>query len=95
MLGAEQKGDSLLVSIKTDQPWEGKLFFDKKRFKENMKLPIDWPRINQFPEWFTVERDRKYVMVDIDQKKRSNPGSSDLINGIDIKIEGEQRFIVY
>jgi hypothetical protein len=95
MLGAEQKGDSLLVLIKTDQPWEGKLFFDKKRFKENMKLPIDWPRINQFPEWFTVERDRKYVMIDVDQTKRSNPGGSDLINGIDIKIEGEQRFIVY
>jgi hypothetical protein len=25
-----------------------------------MRLPIDWPRINQFPEWFTVEADRGY-----------------------------------
>ena len=23
-----------------------------------MHLPLDWPRINQFPEYFTVEKDK-------------------------------------
>jgi hypothetical protein len=54
-LGAEQKGDSLLITLRSSEPWKGKLYFDYSRFKENMKLPIDWPRINQFPEWFTVK----------------------------------------
>ena len=54
LLGAEQKGDSLLITLKSAEPWKGKLYFDYPRSKENMKLPMDWPRINQFPEWFTV-----------------------------------------
>ena len=43
LLGAEQKGDSLLITLKSAQPWQGKLYFDYPRSKENMKLPMDYP----------------------------------------------------
>ena len=59
-LGAVRDGNSLHVVLSADQPWTGKLVFDRPRHAENLKLPTDWPRINQFPEWFTVERDRDY-----------------------------------
>ena len=39
---------------------EGRLLFDVPRHKTVMHMPIDWPRINQFPEWFTVQADRQY-----------------------------------
>jgi hypothetical protein len=29
-----------------------------------MHLPFDWPRINQFPEWFTVEEGKRYRVLD-------------------------------
>ncbi|MEM9676200.1 MAG: hypothetical protein AAF992_26655, partial [Bacteroidota bacterium] len=51
-LGAVREGDDLLLSLTTDQPWEGKLMFDSPRHQTVMNLPTDWPRINQFPEWF-------------------------------------------
>ncbi|MCF7847542.1 MAG: hypothetical protein K9M45_01730 [Kiritimatiellales bacterium] len=35
--------------------------FEKGAVKDgNQKLPIDYPRINQFPEWFAVKADGKY-----------------------------------
>jgi len=30
-----------------------------------MKMPLDWPRINQFPEWFTVEDAAAYTVEDL------------------------------
>jgi len=95
LLGAEQKGDSLLISIKSELPWKGKLFFDKPRHRTNMKLPMDWARINQFPEWFTADRDREYRLLDYDQSKPNKYQGKQLIDGIDIEITDNKRMVVY
>ena len=94
-LGAEQKGDSLLISIKSGEPWSGKLFFDKARYKENMNLPVDWPRINQFPEWVTIEKDGDYQLVDIDRKAIKNHKGDELLQGIELDIVDEKKLILY
>tara|TARA_R100000935_G_scaffold57328_2_gene91036 strand:- start:8308 stop:9918 length:1611 start_codon:yes stop_codon:yes gene_type:complete len=95
LLGAEQKGDSLLISIKSEKPWKGKLYFDKPRHKTNMKLPMDWARINQFPEWFTADKDREYTLQDYDQYELTKYPGNQLIDGIDIEIEDNKRMVVY
>jgi hypothetical protein len=59
-LGAVRSGDTLAVVVSAEQPWEGMLVFDRPRHAENLKLPADWPRINQFPEWFTVQAGKRY-----------------------------------
>lgn len=59
-LGAVREGDRLLVSLTAGRPWSGRVRFDRARHKEYLRLPTDYPRINQFPEWFTVERERGY-----------------------------------
>ena len=46
-----------------DQPWSGKLIFDRARHKEVMHLPLDYPRINKFPEWFTVQSAKRYAFT--------------------------------
>lgn len=53
-LGAVRDGAAIRLSVSADQPWTGRLLFDRPRHREIMKLPVDYPRINQFPEWFTL-----------------------------------------
>lgn len=59
-LGAVREGDTLTVVLSAEKPWSGTLVFDRPRHAENLRLPVDWPRINQFPEWFTVQREKTY-----------------------------------
>lgn len=94
-IGAAQKGDSLLISLQTDEPWQGQLYFDKKRHKENMNLPIDWPRINQFPEWFTVEDERAYKIVDLGDRLVTEYTGSQLKRSINLQVAGEKKMIIY
>ncbi len=47
-------------TISADWSWHGTLRFDIPRHKENLNLPEDYPRLNQFPEWFTVEKGTTY-----------------------------------
>ena len=53
-VGAVRDGDRLYLSLTAEQAWSGKLVFDRPRHKTLMHLPLDYPRINQFPEWFTL-----------------------------------------
>lgn len=46
--------------VACDWPYEGKLRFDIPRHAEQMHMPADYPRLNQFPEWFTVPREGVY-----------------------------------
>ena len=95
LLGAEQKGDSLYISIKSEKPWSGKLYFDFKRYKENLHLPIDWPRINQFPQWYAVGMDENYSIIDINDGERISKKGAELKEGIAMDIAGEKKLIVF
>lgn len=61
-LGAVREGDTVRIVVSAGQSWSGTLVFDRPRHAENLKLPADWPRINQFPEWFTVQAGRRYTV---------------------------------
>ncbi len=83
-IGAVRDGDKLLISLTADQPWSGKLIFDRPRHKTNMHLPLDYPRINQFPEWFTVVPDKRYTVG-----TRTFTGEA-LASGIPITLEASK-----
>jgi pimeloyl-ACP methyl ester carboxylesterase len=60
-LGAARLPDGTVqVFLAADWPWSGKLRFDRTRHHDRMYLPVDYPRINQFPEWFTVSAVQEY-----------------------------------
>ena len=89
-LGSVRKDNKIYISIEADQPWEGKLIFDQKRHKSIMNLPLDWPRINQFPEWFTANPESNYK-TNIDGKSTIES----LSQGLDISIaSGETHIII-
>lgn len=59
-LGAAQTDEGLVVVLKSDKPWSGRLCFDMPRHREYMGFAKDWPRMNTLPEWFTVDFGREY-----------------------------------
>jgi hypothetical protein len=63
-LGAVRDGDAVLLSVAAGEAWSGRIVFDRPRHRDFLHLPLDYPRINQFPEWFTVESERRYTVRD-------------------------------
>jgi hypothetical protein len=61
--------------------------FDKKRFSEYMHLPVDWPRINQFPEYFTVEKGDNYSFNKEPNTNSQVVEGSVLANGYPVKVK--------
>lgn len=60
-LGAARGTDgATCFVVQSDWPWRGKLRFDIPRHAEYLHLPVDYPRLNQFPEWFTVSPGGEY-----------------------------------
>ncbi len=67
-IGAVRDEDGTVhVSVTPEYVWHGALRFDRKRHEEYFHMPLDYPRINQFPEWFTVEPARRYEVTRDDQ----------------------------
>ena len=91
-LGAEMRGDSLLVSLQApDQDWTGRLYFDKARHRDQMKMPLDWPRINQFPEWFSVTAGKMYRIWDENGKHLSDLPGYKLLEGVPVKLKASEK----
>lgn len=94
-VGAVREGDELHVVLAADAAWEGMLRFDVPRHRTHLNLPMDYPRINQFPEWFTVEADAAYSLTGSDGDQREVAGRA-LAAGIPVVLSegGEQRILV-
>lgn len=73
-VGAHLDHGVLHVTLSATQAWSGRLVFDRPRHKLFMRLPLDYARINQFPEWFTALADAEYQV-------RSTRGDSRLQRG--------------
>jgi len=80
--GAEFENNTLYLSLKTETEWEGKIIFDTPRSEDILKLPIDWPRINQFPEWYTVNSAKKYRVLNHTSSVEEVYSGVDLAEGI-------------
>jgi hypothetical protein len=91
--GTEMKDGKLLIAISADKPWEGKLTFDYPRHKEILHLPIDYPRINQFPEWFTVNDEKDYKLMDYNSKTTTVLTGKALKEGIHININSAEIYL--
>ena len=74
-LGAVMDHGQLKIAVSCESGWEGKLVFDFPRYRNNMHYPFDYPRINQFQQWFVPEKEKKYSV------KREHDNKADLIKG--------------
>jgi len=87
IFGAMQDGDTLKIALRAEKPWQGKLIFDRPRHKTIMKLPLDWPRINQFPEWFTVKAERNYTLADLTSNSKTTYTGGQLQEGMTVNLQ--------
>lgn len=95
-LGAEMIGDTLYIAIQSPISWEGQLHFDKARHAANLNMPVDWPRINQFSEWCTIDPSRNYQLRDVQEGTSKEIKGESLINGLNLKLEAREnkRFVL-
>jgi len=83
-LGATRTNEGLVLVIRSDKPWSGKLCFDIPRHREYMGFEKDWPRMNTLPEWFTVEPARQYTIRDLDTGSQTPRTGRQLREGWDL-----------
>ncbi len=94
-IGAAMNENNVLFSIDVAEDWQGLLKFDTQRHKTIMHMPQDWPRINQFPEWFTSEDHLNYQLIDLQEKKSAYYSGEQLNNGILVSLKkGRHKFIL-
>jgi hypothetical protein len=95
IFGAVQDGDALKIALRAENPWQGRLIFDVPRHKTIMKMPLDWPRINQFPEWFTVDNEKRYTGRDLTSNSKQIYTGKQLHEGIAIDLQGgDERLLI-
>ncbi len=87
-LGAVRDEETVRVSLFSEEPWKGQIIFDKARHKLFMRLPMDYPRINQFPEWFVAEAEKRYSVRDAAAGTASTFTGRELQAGIPVELKG-------
>jgi hypothetical protein len=88
-IGAVQLDSTLYLTISSKEDWNGKLMFDRKRHVDFMHLPVDWPRINQFPEYFTTEKGKSYSITGGNDGKVQIMTGKELQDGYPLRIRKE------
>ncbi|HNY42093.1 MAG TPA: hypothetical protein PKJ41_16940 [Bryobacteraceae bacterium] len=89
VLGAVPDGGGILIRLSSGRSWRGRLCFDTPRHREFWNMPVNYTRLNEYPEWFTVEQDRTYdVTFGHDQSRRA--AGSDLVQGIPLAVDPGQ-----
>ncbi|MBN1443323.1 MAG: hypothetical protein JXA90_11495, partial [Planctomycetes bacterium] len=93
-LGAVLETDGVLLVASSERPWRGALRFDVPRHRLHFRLPVNYPRLNEFPEWFAAEPSRLY---DVHREPRKEPEirlGAELARGLDLELDGEEAVTV-
>jgi hypothetical protein len=86
-LGATRTSNGLKITLATADGWKGQLKFDEQRHKTRMNYPADYPRINQFQEWFTVDSNKKYSIKNVNTNKISMVSGKKLSKGWRVEVK--------
>ncbi|MCC6730012.1 MAG: acetylxylan esterase [Chthonomonadales bacterium] len=79
--GAVTEGKGVRLALRADRAWEGRVRFDTPRHRLHMRLPLNYPRLNEFPEWFTADPDATY-RVRVDGGAWRTVGGAELARGL-------------
>lgn len=93
-LGAIENGDELIISLKADEDWNGVLKFDAPRHQTIMQMPVDWPRINQFPEWFTVDKSEVYSVISPFKETSIAYSGKQLLEGLKVELKKGTSYVL-
>jgi len=94
IIGAENNNEETYFVLTSEKNWEGKLLFDSQRYKTILNLPIDYPRINQFPEWFTAKEEEIYTLTSSNKTQNGKYSGKQLLEGISVKLNAGEKLII-
>ncbi len=94
VLGAEKYDDEIYFVLTAENDWKGKLVFDAPRHKTILNLPIDYPRINQFPEWFTADEEKEYSVISSHKELSGKYTGKQMLEGISVILKSGEKLIV-
>jgi len=86
-LGAHREAGKLYVSLESPRRWRGKLHFDFARHRRVLNLDRNYVRLNEWPEWFTVDENTLYRVIDSTGRERLWLGS-ELKDGLEVTAPG-------
>lgn len=88
-LGATLSNGTLFVTISSDIAYQSKFCLSENKASSILNFPIDYPRINQFPNWFSVETNKVYILID--GKNIQKLKGKDLVKGYNFRINPNQK----
>ena len=91
-LGAVADSEGVMIAVESAEPWSGRLHFDYPRHKSHFNMPVNYPRLNEFPEWFVVDQDRLYSVRIGEEAARVVLGA-ELVRGFEVNL-GEDDILV-
>lgn len=89
-IGAVCEGDSLYLVLETDSDYWGFVSFERHRHADVWHLPMDYPRINQFPEWWVPDPETTYRITGLHDREHQLQGA-DLLRGVEVRLEAGRR----
>ncbi|MDO8540615.1 MAG: hypothetical protein Q7S40_09295 [Opitutaceae bacterium] len=92
-LGAVREGDEVTLSVSAPEGWSGMLRFDYPRHRVHWHLPVNYPRLNEWPEWFAVEDDRRY-WVQIGNGVREPRIGAELRRGLAVNVARGETLLI-
>jgi hypothetical protein len=92
-LGAVSDGTRLLITIASDAPWSGSLVFDYPRHRVHWGMRENYPRLNEWPEWYVVEDDSRYFVSKDGTAKTVRIGA-ELRQGLGLEVTAGKPMIV-
>lgn len=84
-LGASIAKNALYVTVSSEKGWKGKLIFGEQYHVNHLHMPVDYPRINQFQEWFAIEPQKTY-RISIGKNTQTVKGKT-LLEGWDVVLK--------
>ena len=93
-IGATQTATGVKIAVSSPVGWKGKLKFDEPRHSTMMHYPADYPRINQYQEWFVVEDHQSYQCKSNQAGTLNNIKGRSLAKGLQVEVKaGETVFL--
>jgi hypothetical protein len=86
----DRDSDTLYVYLAAQGDWQGKLRFDTPRHRIIWNLPIEYPRVNEAPEWYVVEPESVYLVANLDTGEVSSYSGQELAEGLPITLHSSE-----